>query len=266
MWDWFAQGRGQEPGRHVGRHARPGRRRRERRHSAGHRHATGGGRRLSGRRLPAHQAQDQAGLGHRTDPGRPRRRGPISSSRWTPTASTVWSDAAHLAGLDGFQSVAHRTAAGPRRHLRPCQAEATRSRRLSVWTKASSRPTTRAGPSSWTRATSSTSSRGASAGWPIRYASTIWPRTQACRSGTAACWRPASAAPSTSRWPVCPTSRLPGDISANDRYYARDIVTNPFTLNTEDSTLTVPTGIGSGAIVDEEFLDEVTLARWEFKR
>jgi O-succinylbenzoate synthase len=60
-----------------------------------------------------------------------------------------------------------------------------------------------------------------------------------------------------------PNFVLPGDISANDRYYARDIVTNPFTLNQEDSTLTVPDTPGSGAIVDEDFLDDVTLETWE---
>ncbi|OUC06458.1 O-succinylbenzoate synthase, partial [Litorilinea aerophila] len=47
-----------------------------------------------------------------------------------------------------------------------------------------------------------------------------------------------------------PNFSLPGDISANARYFARDIVHNPFTLN-EDSTLTVPTAPGCGAEVDE---------------
>lgn len=61
-----------------------------------------------------------------------------------------------------------------------------------------------------------------------------------------------------------PNFTLPGDISANDRYFKRDIVTNPFTLNA-DSTLTVPTGRGHGAIVDEEYLDAVTLDRWEMR-
>lgn len=59
-----------------------------------------------------------------------------------------------------------------------------------------------------------------------------------------------------------PNFTLPGDISANDRYFARDIVKNPFTLNT-DSTLTVPTAVGHGAVVDEDFLDDVTLERWQ---
>ena len=62
-----------------------------------------------------------------------------------------------------------------------------------------------------------------------------------------------------------PNFTLPGDISANDRYFARDIVTNPFTVNS-DSTLTVPDGPGCGADVDEEFLDEVTVERWELRR
>ena len=58
-----------------------------------------------------------------------------------------------------------------------------------------------------------------------------------------------------------PNFSLPGDISANDRYFARDIVKNPFTLN-PDSTLTVPVGVGHGAIVDEDYLDQVTLETW----
>ncbi len=58
---------------------------------------------------------------------------------------------------------------------------------------------------------------------------------------------------------------LPGDISANDRYFKRDIVTNPFTLN-DDSTLTVLDAPGCGAEVDEAYLDEVTIERWELRR
>jgi O-succinylbenzoate synthase len=57
-----------------------------------------------------------------------------------------------------------------------------------------------------------------------------------------------------------PNFILPGDISANDRYFKRDIVKNPFTLN-PDSTLTVPEGVGHGAIVDGDYLDEVTVER-----
>ena len=61
-----------------------------------------------------------------------------------------------------------------------------------------------------------------------------------------------------------PNFKLPGDISANDRYFHRDIVLNPFTLN-PDSTLTVPEGPGSGAQVDEAFLEEVTQERLEVR-
>ncbi len=62
-----------------------------------------------------------------------------------------------------------------------------------------------------------------------------------------------------------PGFTLPGDISENARYYARDIVTNPFTLN-PNSTLTVPTTPGSGAEIDEAYLDEVTVETWEMRR
>jgi O-succinylbenzoate synthase len=61
-----------------------------------------------------------------------------------------------------------------------------------------------------------------------------------------------------------PNFSLPGDISANARYFKQDIVTNPFTLN-DDSTLTVPTAPGCGADVDEAYLDEVTVERWELR-
>ena len=62
-----------------------------------------------------------------------------------------------------------------------------------------------------------------------------------------------------------PNFTLPGDISANDRYFQRDIVTNPFTLNS-NSTLTVPDGPGHGAQVDEAFLEEVTVEKVILRR
>ncbi|MBI3960558.1 MAG: o-succinylbenzoate synthase [Chloroflexi bacterium] len=61
-----------------------------------------------------------------------------------------------------------------------------------------------------------------------------------------------------------PNFSLPGDISANDRYFPRDIVHNPFTLNS-DSTLTVPTAPGNGAVVDEAYLEAVTQERLVLK-
>ena len=51
---------------------------------------------------------------------------------------------------------------------------------------------------------------------------------------------------------------LPGDISASDRYYARDITNERFRLN-DDSTITVPNGPGLGVTIDEATLKEFTL-------
>ncbi len=55
-----------------------------------------------------------------------------------------------------------------------------------------------------------------------------------------------------------PGFTLPGDISASDRYYARDITRETFTLNA-DSTLTVPSGPGLGVTVDQAAVKDYTL-------
>ena len=55
-----------------------------------------------------------------------------------------------------------------------------------------------------------------------------------------------------------PGFTLPGDISASDRYYARDITDERFTLN-NDSTISVPNAPGLGVHVDEKALGEFTL-------
>ena len=52
---------------------------------------------------------------------------------------------------------------------------------------------------------------------------------------------------------------LPGDISASDRYYARDITNERFVLNS-DSTIAVPDQPGLGITIDEEALREFTLS------
>ena len=57
---------------------------------------------------------------------------------------------------------------------------------------------------------------------------------------------------------------LPGDISASDRYYHRDITNERFTLN-DDSTITVPTGHGLGVTMDESALKEFSLAEITLK-
>ncbi len=58
-----------------------------------------------------------------------------------------------------------------------------------------------------------------------------------------------------------PGFTLPGDISTNDRYFERDIVLNPFKLN-YDGTLDVPELPGCGAIVDEDFLETITIRKY----
>ncbi len=50
----------------------------------------------------------------------------------------------------------------------------------------------------------------------------------------------------------------PGDISASDRYFTRDVITEPFTL-APDGTMAVPTGPGLGVEVDLNYLDAITL-------
>jgi len=54
-----------------------------------------------------------------------------------------------------------------------------------------------------------------------------------------------------------PDFTLPGDTSASDRYYARDI-TDPFVL--EDGYVRVPSGPGLGVEPDPEALDAVTVS------
>jgi len=57
---------------------------------------------------------------------------------------------------------------------------------------------------------------------------------------------------------------LPGDISASDRYYHRDITNERFVLN-DDSTINVPSAHGLGVTVDEEALKEFTLSEITIK-
>jgi O-succinylbenzoate synthase len=59
-----------------------------------------------------------------------------------------------------------------------------------------------------------------------------------------------------------PGFTLPGDISASDRYYKRDITHERFTLN-PDSTIDVPDKPGLGVTLDEEALRLFTLASAE---
>jgi o-succinylbenzoate synthase len=61
-----------------------------------------------------------------------------------------------------------------------------------------------------------------------------------------------------------PGFTLPGDISASDRYYRRDITHELFSLN-EDSTINVPSGIGLGVTLDQDALADFTLARLKLR-
>ena len=61
-----------------------------------------------------------------------------------------------------------------------------------------------------------------------------------------------------------PGFTLPGDISASDRYYKRDITHERFSLN-KDSTIDVPRGAGLGVTIDEEALASFTLNHLELK-
>ena len=57
-----------------------------------------------------------------------------------------------------------------------------------------------------------------------------------------------------------PNFTLPGDVSASDRYYEKDITNERFVLN-PDSTIDVPSGAGLGVTIDEDALKSYTLAK-----
>jgi O-succinylbenzoate synthase len=61
-----------------------------------------------------------------------------------------------------------------------------------------------------------------------------------------------------------PSFILPGDISASDRYYQRDITYERFVLN-DDSTIDVPNGHGLGITIDENALKQFTLSEMTLK-
>lgn len=62
-----------------------------------------------------------------------------------------------------------------------------------------------------------------------------------------------------------PNFTLPGDISASSRYYEQDVAAPDFVLN-DDSTLTVPTGVGIGVQVIPERLNAVCQRHLVLKR
>ena len=58
-----------------------------------------------------------------------------------------------------------------------------------------------------------------------------------------------------------PNFKLPGDISATERYYARDITQECFRLN-PDSTIDVPSGPGLGVHLDPQAVKDYTIASY----
>lgn len=56
-----------------------------------------------------------------------------------------------------------------------------------------------------------------------------------------------------------PNYTLPADISATERYWVEDVVEDRFTLNSEDSTITVPSRPGLGVTVSQERLGRFQL-------
>jgi len=60
-----------------------------------------------------------------------------------------------------------------------------------------------------------------------------------------------------------PNFKLPGDISATERYYAEDITNEVFILNS-DSTIDVPKGLGLGITINFDALERYTLSAESF--
>jgi O-succinylbenzoate synthase len=61
-----------------------------------------------------------------------------------------------------------------------------------------------------------------------------------------------------------PNFKLPGDISATERYYAEDITHETFHLNS-DSTIDVPAGSGLGITINRALLQRYTLVKETIK-
>ncbi len=61
-----------------------------------------------------------------------------------------------------------------------------------------------------------------------------------------------------------PGFTLPGDVSASDRFYTRDIVTEPIVL--DDGHVRVPTAPGIGVEIDTDALEAFTVDRVEIRR
>ena len=195
----------------------------------------------SGRRLPAHQDQDQARAGTSTPSSASAAQFGDIPLMVDANAAYRLDDSAHLARLDPVQPDDDRAAARLRRRDGPRGAAAGASPRRSAWTSRFTPCASPATPSPRRPAGSSTSSPAASAATSSRSSCTTCAPPTTSRCGTAACSKAASAAPTTSTSPACRTSRLPGDIAASKRYYVPDLI-EPGIDIAADGTIAVPTG------------------------
>ena len=151
-------------------------------------------------------------------------------------------DIAHLCKLDEFDLLLIEQPLPEEDILGHAELARALGARRSASTSRSCRPRPRSTRSSSEPPRSSTSSPAGSAATSKRCASTTCASSAASRCGAAAWSRPASAAPPTPAWPRCPGFTLPGDISASTRFYARDIVLDPITV--DDGHVAVPTTPG----------------------
>jgi O-succinylbenzoate synthase len=58
--------------------------------------------------------------------------------------------------------------------------------------------------------------------------------------------------------------RLPGDVSASERYFETEIIGEPFTVE-QDGTMKVPTGPGIGVTVREDLIRKIALQQKEYR-
>jgi O-succinylbenzoate synthase len=61
-----------------------------------------------------------------------------------------------------------------------------------------------------------------------------------------------------------PNFRLPGDVSASARYFATEIIGEPFTVE-KDGTMLVPTGPGIGVTVLEDVIRKLAIEKKEIR-
>jgi hypothetical protein len=61
-----------------------------------------------------------------------------------------------------------------------------------------------------------------------------------------------------------PNFSLPGDVSASERYFATEIIAEPFTVRA-DGTMSVPTGAGIGVTVLEKVIRKIAVQTKQYR-